>query len=94
MVSIPYAEASNIIKRIFSLSFPLSGLERTALSTSDSTDSYFDQQTSVEPAEPGQLIVTSADCKGIVIRKPVAEQANSTQENKPANIGQSSPKGH
>jgi hypothetical protein len=94
VVGVPYAEASKVIKRIFSLSFPVSGLERTVFSTSDSTSAYFDQQTSVQPAEPGQIIVTSADCKGVVIRKPSAEKTSSTQETKPANIEQSTPKGH
>lgn len=94
VVSVPYAEASKVIKRIFSLSFPVSALERTALSTSRFTNAYFDHQSSVQPAEPGQIIVTSADCKGVVIRKPSTETADSKQENKPANIEQATPKGH
>jgi hypothetical protein len=94
VVGVPYAEASKVIKRIFSLSFPVSALERTVLSTSRFTNAYFDRQTSVQPAEPGQIVVTSADCKGVVIRKPSAEKTSSTQENKPANIEQATPKGH
>jgi len=93
-VDLPFAEAYTIIKRIFSLSFPVSGLERTVRSTSDSTTTYFDQQTDTQPAEPGQIIVTSADGKGVVIRKPGAEQVDSAEETKPANIGQTTQKGH
>jgi len=93
-VDVPYAEASKIIKRIFSLSLPVSGMERTVLSTSGSTNPYFDQQTSVQSAEPDQIIVVSADCKGVVIRKPNAEKASSAQETKPVNIDQAIPKGH
>lgn len=73
---------------------PVSALERTVLSTSSFTNAYFDRQTSVQQAEPGQIIVTSADCKGVVIRKPSAEKTDSKQENKPANIEQVTPKGH
>jgi hypothetical protein len=94
VVSVPYAEASKIMQRIFSVSIPVSGLERTVLSTSTSSHPYFDQQTSIQPAEPGQIIVVSADCKGVVIRKPGTEEMASTQEVKPANIGQTTPKGH
>ena len=93
-VDVPYAEASKIIQRIFSLSFPVSGLERTVLSTSDSTHPYFDQQTTVQPAESAQIVVVSADCKGVVIRKPGTEKVGSTQEAKPVNIEQTTPKGH
>lgn len=94
VVGVPYAEASKVIKRIFALSFSVSGLERTVLSTSSYAAPYFDQQTSVQPAEPGQIIVTSVDCKGVVIRKPSGEKATATQESKPANIEQAAPKGH
>jgi hypothetical protein len=94
VVSVPYAEASKVIQRIFSISFPVSGLERTVLSTSTSSHPYFDQQMSIKRAEPGQIVVISADCKGVVIRKPSAEEANSTQETKPVNIEQATAKGH
>ena len=93
-VDVPFAEAATIIKKIFSLSFPVSGLERTVLSTSDSTTAYFDQQKGASSAEPGQIIVALADGKGVVIRKPSAEQVDSAKETKPANIGQTTPKGH
>ena len=93
-VDLPFTEAATIIKRIFSLSFAASGLERTVLSTSGSTSAYFDQQKESQPAEGGQIIVVSADGKGVVIRKPAEEQVNSTEETKPANIGQTTPKGH
>jgi len=93
-VDVPFAEAAAIIKRIFSLSFASSGLERTVLSTSDSTTAYFDQQKDAPAAEPGQIIVALADGKGVVIRKPSAEQVDSSKEIKPANIGQTAPKGH
>ena len=94
VVSVPYAEASKVIQRIFSVSFPVSGLERTVLSTATSSNPYFDQQTSIKPAEQGQIVVTSADCKGVVIRKPSVEEAGSTQETKPINIEQTTSKGH
>ncbi len=94
-VEVPYAEASKVIKKIFSLSFPVSGLERTVLSTSNAANPYFDQQTSIQPAESGEIIVVSADCKGVVIRKSGTEGIMaSTQEVKPVNIGQTTPKGH
>ena len=91
-VDLPFAQAATIIKKIFSLSFSASGLEWTVLSTSDSTSAYFDQQKEIQPAEADQIIVVSADGKGVVIRKPVEEQVNSTEEIKPANIGQTTPK--
>lgn len=94
VVSVPYAEASKVIQRIFSVSFPVSGLERTVLSTARSSNPYFDQQTSIKPAEQGQIVVTSADCKGVVIRKSSVEEAGSTQETKPINIEQTTSKGH
>jgi len=94
VVSVPYAEASKVIQRIFSVSFPVSGLERTVLSTSTSSDLYFNQQTSIKPAEQGQIVVTSADCKGVVIRKKNAEEASFIQETKPVNIELATPKGH
>jgi len=94
VVSVPYAETSKVIQRIFSVSFPVSGLERTVLSTSTSSNPYFNQQTSIKPAEQGQIVVTSADCKGVVIRKPNAEEAGFIQETKPVNIEQATPKGH
>jgi hypothetical protein len=94
VVSVPYAEASKIMQRIFSVSIPVSGLERTVLSTSTSSHPYFDQQTSIKPAEQGQVVVTSADCKGVVIRKPGVEEADSTQKTMPINIEQTTPKGH
>jgi len=94
----PYAEAVKIIQRIFSITYPVSGLERTALSTSESAPAFFDQQTDSAPVQKHQIIVASADGKGVVIRKPSAAQKNDTEETdppvKPANVDQATPKGH
>lgn len=95
-VAVPYGEAIKIVQRILPVKMSISALERTILSTSSSATAYFDQQKDAQPAKEGQLIVASADGKGVVIRKPYTKKKDEKDEaeKKQAHTEQKSPKGH
>ena len=92
----PYKKVSETFKRIFDLSFSVSGLERTNQKVSEYTDSYWDNQIEIKPAEANQVVVGSADCKGVVIRKSLEEKQMDKEQGKnivkPASIESSSSK--
>jgi hypothetical protein len=57
------------------LSVSVHSLERTNRSLGQSVESYWDNQVEVEPAQGAQLVVGTADGKGVVIRKSAEEKA-------------------
>ncbi len=94
-VETPYLRVSEILNRIFGLTVPVSSLERGNQELSRSTQAYWDEQVTIPVAEEDQIVVCSADCKGVVIRKSEEEQAAYQREeadnHKPASfeMGQS-----
>lgn len=74
-VETPYLRVSETLNRIFGLSVPVSSLERGNRELSRSTQAYWDDQVEIPAAEEDQIVVLSADCKGVVIRKSQEEQA-------------------
>ncbi len=74
-VETPYRKVSETLKRIFGLTVPVHSLERGNRALSQSAHAYWDTQVMVPVAEDDQIVVCSADCKGVVIRKSQAEQA-------------------
>ena len=74
-VEMPYLRVSETLNRIFGLTVPVSSLERGNRDLSRSTKAYWDDQIEIPAADENQIVVCSADCKGVVIRKSQAEQA-------------------
>jgi hypothetical protein len=74
-VEIPYTEVNKILQRILGLSVSVHSLERTNRSLGQSVESYWDNQVEVEPAQGAQLVVGTADGKGVVMRKSAEEKA-------------------
>jgi len=97
-VETPYAEVNEILKRILGLSVSVHSLERTNRSLGQSVESYWDNQVEIEPAQDEQLVVGTADGKGVVMRKSAEEKAvdepSEPDTHKPACIESKAPKGH
>lgn len=74
-VETPYHRVSETLNRIFGLTVPMSSLERGNRELSCSTQAYWDEEVTIPVAEEDQIVVCSADCKGVVIRKSQEEQA-------------------
>ena len=95
-VEIPYAEVNEILQRILGLSVSVHSLEHTNRSLAQSVESYWDNQVEVASAQGEQLVVGTADGKGVVIRKSAEEKANDEGHEqtspKPACIESKAPK--
>ena len=74
-VEMPYGRVSEMFQRMFGLTLPVHSLERGNRDLSASTQAYWDKQVTTAPAEEDQIVVFSADCKGVVIRKSEEEKA-------------------
>jgi hypothetical protein len=74
-VDTSYGQVSEILKRIFGLTVPVHSLERGNRELSDSSNAYWHDQVVATPAADDQIVVCSADCKGVVIRKSQEEKA-------------------
>ncbi|HDZ01489.1 MAG TPA: ISKra4 family transposase [Nitrospirae bacterium] len=74
-VETPYLRVNETLERIFELTVPVHSLERGNRELSRSTQSYWESQVVTPVAEEEQIVVCSADCKGVVIRKSQEEQA-------------------
>jgi hypothetical protein len=70
----PYIKVNDTLSHILNLSVPVSSLERTNQNLNKYTETYWDNQAGIEAAEAGQIIVGSADGKGVVIRKSLEEK--------------------
>jgi hypothetical protein len=97
-VEIPYTEVNKILQRILGFSVSVQSLERTNRSLGQSVESYWDNQVEVEPAQGAQLVVGTADGKGVVMRKSAEEKAvdepNDQDTYKPACMESKPPKSH
>jgi hypothetical protein len=97
-VETPYTEVNAILQRILGLSVSVQSLERTNRSLGQSVESYWDNQVEVEPAQGAQLVVGTADGKGVVMRKSAEEKAvdepNDQDTYKPACMESKPPKSH
>lgn len=95
-VETPYLRVSETLERIFGLKVPVHSLERGNRELSDSTESYWKDQVASTAAKDDQIVVCSADCKGVVIRKSAEEQAAYLREeadnHKPASFEMNQPK--
>lgn len=75
-VETAYAEVNAILQRMLGLSVSVHSLERTNRSLAQSVESYWwDNPVEVAPAQGKQLVVGTADGKGVVIRKSAEEKA-------------------
>ncbi len=74
-VELPYAGVNEIVQRILGLSVPVHSLERTNRNLAESVERYWDNQVEVEPAQGAQLVVGTANGKGVVIGKSAEEKA-------------------
>jgi hypothetical protein len=92
----PYLRVSETLNRIFGLTVPVNSLERGNRELASSTEVYWQEQVASTAAEEGQLVVCSADCKGVVIRKSAEEQAAyqcaEADSHKPASFEMAQPK--
>jgi hypothetical protein len=79
-VETPYLRVSETLIRIFGLTVPVHSLERGNRDLADSTEAYWYDQEVTEAAEDDQIVVCSADCKGVVIRKSQEEKAACQRE--------------
>ena len=75
VVETPYLRVSETLERIFRLTVPVHSLERGNRELSDSTEAYWNTQVASTVAKNDQIVVCSADCKGVVIRKSAEERA-------------------
>lgn len=93
-----YAEVNEILKRILGLSVWVHSLERTNRALGQSVEAYWDKQVEIEPAQGQQLVVGTADGKGVVMRKNAKEKAadmpSEPDTHKPACIESKAPKSH
>lgn len=78
-VKTPYASVSETLQKILGFPLYVSSLERTTRNLSESVEQFWDNQVDAPAAVDKQLVVYSADCKGIVIRKP--PETNNSEEN-------------
>ncbi len=92
----PYRRVSETLSRIFGLTVPVHSLERGNRELASSTEAYWQEQVASTAAEEGQIVVCSADCKGVVIRKSTEEQAAyqraEADSHKPASFEMAQPK--
>ncbi len=92
----PFKKVNETLIQILGLSVPVSGLQRTNQNMNQYSKNYWDNQAEIIPPEETQIIVGSADCKGVVIRKSVDEKQedllNEGTQSKPASIESSSSK--
>jgi hypothetical protein len=95
-VETPYLRVSETLSRIFGLTVPVHSLERGNRELAGSTEAYWQEQVASTAAEGDQIVVCSADCKGVVIRKSSEEQAAYLREeadnHKPACFDMAQPK--
>jgi hypothetical protein len=74
----------------------VNSLERGNRELASSTEAYWEEQVASTAAEEGQIVVCSADCKGVVIRKSTEEQAAyqcaEAENHKPASFEMAQPK--
>ena len=95
-VETPYLRVSETLNRIFGLTVPVYSLERGDRELASSTEAYWQEQVASTAAEEGQIVVCSADCKGVVIRKSAEEQADyqraEADSYKPASFEMAQPK--
>jgi hypothetical protein len=95
-VETPYLRVSETLTRIFGLTVPVHSLERGNRELAGSTEAYWHDQEVIETAEDDQIVVCSADCKGVVIRKSTQEKAAYQREeahnHKPASFEMAQPK--
>jgi hypothetical protein len=75
-VETPYLRVNETLERIFGLAVPVHSLERGNRELSGSTETYWKDQVASTVAKEDQIVVCSADCKGVVIRKSAEEQAD------------------
>ena len=95
-VDTPYLRVSETLSRIFGLTVPIHSLERGNRALAGSTETYWDDQVVITAAEEDQIVVCSADGKGVVIRKTQKEQTVYQREeadnHKPASFEMAQPK--
>ena len=90
----PYAQASQTLECILGVSLYVNTLERTNRNLGASSDAYWDHQVTITPAVEQQIVVCSADCKGVVIRKTAEEKTESEVITKPASLESPPAKAH
>jgi len=90
----PYAQASQCLDRILGLPLYVNTLERTNRNLASSSEAYWDHQVEITPAVEQQIVVCSADCKGVVIRQTAQEKAEREVIAKPASIEKPPAKAH
>lgn len=69
-VKMSYQEASKIIELIFQQRIPVDSLERITRNQSDSAEQYINEMPMPAPEDEGEILVVSADAKGVpMVRK-------------------------
>ena len=66
----PFAEVSDVIRRILGLQQHVDSLERMNRDMSETVSDFQAVQTAPPPDEEGEIVVQTADCKGVPIRRP------------------------
>jgi len=66
----PFAKDSETLNRILGLSQPVDSLERMNRKMSESVPAFWDSLPSPAPSEEGEVMVISADGKGVPMRRP------------------------
>ncbi len=67
-----YKQVDVVLERILGFSQSLNSLERGNAKLSASVEAYWEQRAPAPAAQGEELVVATADCKGVVMRKPSA----------------------
>jgi hypothetical protein len=93
-VKTPYASVSETLQKILGFPLYVSSLERTTQELSKSVEEFWENRAEAPEATDAQIVVCSADCKGIVMRKTQKENQFEASTVKPASLESNSQKTH
>jgi hypothetical protein len=74
-VTMSYEDAGEILSSFFPVNMPIRSLESMVGDVCDDVDRYYEEKTPPEPSGEAVVTVAAVDKKGIVIRKPHEDQA-------------------
>jgi hypothetical protein len=77
-----FAQTGEVLSRILKLSLPVDSLERINGQMADSVDGFRKSRPAPDPKAEGELLVVTADNKGVPMRRPVERKPAGCQRKK------------
>ncbi|OYV66326.1 MAG: hypothetical protein B7Z74_11330, partial [Deltaproteobacteria bacterium 21-66-5] len=74
-----FSKTAETLSRILKLSLPVDSLERINHQMAQSVEGFRESRPAPDPQEEGEILVVTADNKGIPMRRPEGEKANKKQ---------------